>query len=532
MPKVTNEFDCDVLIVGGGPVGIGLAIELGQRGVSVIVLERSVKLHSIPRGQNLTQRTGEHFRAWKVLDGIEEATPIPRSFGNAGLVAYGSLLGDFSYDWMRRGSVGDYYFAPNQRLPQYETEKVLRARVASFDNVSVHFGSKVLSVSQNDEGANVTFEKDDQDGTLQAQYVIGCDGSRSIVRESAVIEQDIDPHDRKMVLLVFNSTELHDILERFPGKSVFNVLNPELDGYWQFLGRVDLDGNWFYHAPVPAETTLDNFDFKAYLHQAMGTEFAIDFHHIGFWDLRIAMAKSYRNGRLFIAGDAAHSHPPYGGYGVNTGLEDVRNLGWKLAAVLDGWGTNALLDSYDEERRPVFASTSQDFIGKMIEDDRAFLKKYNPERNKAEFESAWKDRAEGGNDSVTRFVPNYSSSPIVIGGEGKTGAQDKHMMDARAGHHLAPAKLSGGRDLFDQMEGGYSLLCFGPKNDVHKAFEAAAESLNVPLTVIADEDSEALKTYAIRFILVRPDHFIAWTGDDAPRDPEAILQVATGRRLS
>ena len=156
------------------------------------------------------------------------------------------------------------------------------------------------------------------------------------------------------------------------------MLHPDLKGYWQFFGRVDLGTTWFFHAPVPLGTTKDNFDFRRYLHEAAGAEFDVAFEHIGFWDLRFAIADSYRTGRVFIAGDAAHSHPPYGGYGINTGLEDARNLGWKLAAALQGWGGAGLLDSYGEERRPVFESTARDFIEKSIDTRPRFPGGFDP----------------------------------------------------------------------------------------------------------------------------------------------------------
>ncbi len=144
---------------------------------------------------------------------------------------------------------------------------------------------------------------------------------------------------------------------------------------------------------MPLGTTQDNFDFHALLHRAVGQEFDLEFDHIGFWELRVAIADSYRAGRVFIAGDAAHSHPPYGGYGINTGFEDARNLGWKLAATLQGWGGDALLDSYDAERRPVFASTARDFIERFIEEDRAFLNAYSPDKDQAEFTPEMERRA-------------------------------------------------------------------------------------------------------------------------------------------
>ena len=194
-------------------------------------------------------------------------------------------------------------------------------------------------IAQDADGVQVTIAErnSDRQRTLRADYVVGCDGSRSLVREAAGITQTLSDHDRLMVLLVFRSTGLHRLLERFPNKSFYNVLHPDLKGYWKFFGRVDLGTTWFFHAPVPLGTTKDNFDFRGLLHEAVGDEFDVEFEHIGFWDLRVAIADQYRMGRVFIAGDAAHSHPPYGGYGINTGLEDAANLGWKLAAALQGW---------------------------------------------------------------------------------------------------------------------------------------------------------------------------------------------------
>ena len=530
MAEKENEFDCDVIVVGGGPVGLGLAIDLAQRGVSVQVIERSTDVHSIPKGQNLTQRSGEHFRSWNVLEEIEAASPIPRDFGNAGMVAFKTLLGDYHYDWFKRGAVGAYYFARNQRLPQYQAEKVLRARAAELPGLTVHYGCKATAAKQDANGVEISYLVEDrgENRSLQAPYAVGCDGSRSTFRAAAGIEQNIDPRHRKMALLVFNSPQLHQLLERFPGKSIYNILNPELDGYWQFLGRVDLEGTWFYHAPVPLDTTPDNFDFATYLHKAVGAEFEIDFLHIGFWDLRITHAKTYRNGRLFIAGDAAHSHPPYGGYGINTGFEDARNLSWKLAAMLQVWGGENLLASYDAERRPVFRSTSEDFIARMIEDDRKFINAYSPNSDLEAFENAWQARAEGGNSDVTQFLPHYEGSPIVLDSAGEPGARGIHMVDARTGHHLAPVPLSKNRDLFDEMGTGFSLISIGGDAAVVAQFGAAAARLGVPLTTIEDSWENGREDYKAQYILVRPDHFVAWVGEEAPDSTEVILSRAIG----
>ncbi len=304
--QIRSGDTADVIIVGGGPVGMGLAIELGQRGKTCIVVERGCRLHNIPKGQNLTQRSGEHFKCWGVSEAIRDASTIPHDYGSAGVTAYGTLLSGYDYDWYRRAQVGKFYAAANERLPQYATEAVLRARVAKLDTVQTRFGWSATGIDQDADGVEVVCAQgpDGEHRTLRGRFAVGCDGARSRLRLSAGIEQDIDPHDRRMVLLVFRSTELQYLLKRFEGKSYFNVLKPELEGYWQFLGRVDLGGNWFFHCPVPADTTLGNFDFAALLQGAVGAQFDIEFDHIGFWDLTIAVAKSYQRDRVFIAGDA------------------------------------------------------------------------------------------------------------------------------------------------------------------------------------------------------------------------------------
>lgn len=530
-----GKTQADVAIVGGGPVGLGLSIDLAQRGISSIVIERSNTLHNIPKGQNLTQRTGEHFRSWGVVDQIRQASPIPRSFGNAGLVAYDRLLGDYHYDWFKRGSVNEFYFAENERLPQYRTEEVLRQRASEFDNITIHYDCQGQSVDQNGQGASAEILNRETGETfsVSANYLVGCDGSRSQVRQSAGIGQEIDPHDKRMVLLVFKSRELHRLLERYPGKSIYNTLKPELDGYWQFLGRVDLDGTWFFHAPVPVDTRRDNFDFHTYLHSAMGAEFDLEFDHIGFWDLRIAVAETYQAGRIFIAGDSAHSHPPYGGYGVNTGFEDARNLGWKLEAAIRGWGGDDLLASYGLERKAVFQSTSRDFINRMIVDDREFGKTFAPAKDKPAFEQAWAERASQGNADVTQFLPHYEGSPIndpVAGATDHGGARGIHMMAARAGHHLAPAELTNGQDLFDSLGRGFALIVLDGSQDVIGGFEQAALEIDLPLATIC-EDSEALQQhYRAKYVLVRPDHFVSWAGNDPAGQETAILMRAIGGR--
>lgn len=524
--------DVEVAVVGGGPVGMGVAIELGQRGVRCAVVERYRQPQPIPKGQNLTQRTMEHFQGWGVEAAVRAARTIPPEWGAGGLTAYRTLLGPYHYDWMQRELVRPYYATDNERLPQYATEAVLRRRASELPSVEVLAGWTGETVRQDDAGVQVGIVERDGGAHrfVQAKYVVGCDGARSMVREAAGIIQTLSDHDRVMVLLVFHSRGLHEKLARYPRKSFFSVLDPALDGYWKFFGRVDLGNQWFFHAPVPPGTTADNYDFRALLFEAAGEEFDVSFDHIGFWDLRVAVADTYRRGRAFVAGDAAHSHPPYAGYGINTGLEDARNLGWKLAAVLQGWGGEALLDSYSAERQPVFVSTGRDFIEKAIGADRRFLRAFDPARDRAAFEAEWAARSSGARSEVASFEPNYEGSPVVAGPPGGVcSAVGSHAFAARPGHHLAPQNLSCGRAMFEALGPGFALLALDAEGPRLQAFEQAARSLGLPLRVMTDTRAEGRDLYEADLVLIRPDNFVAWTssGDPDP-DPATLLRRAAG----
>jgi hypothetical protein len=399
--------------------------------------------------------------------------------------------------------------------------------------VQALFGWDVESVAQDAGGviATIRSRASGEQRTVRAAYLVGCDGSRSRVREQAGLTQTLTAHDRLMVLLVFRSTALHELLARYPGKSYYNVLHPELKGYWKFFGRVDLGSTWFFHAPVPAGTTADNFDFRTLLHEAVGAPFDVEFEHIGFWDLRFAIADAYRAGRIFIAGDAAHSHPPYGGYGINSGLEDVRNLGWKLAAVLQGWGGEALLDAYDAERRPVFRSTIDDFIARSIENDRRFLEMHDPQGDPVAFGRALEERARGAVGEVHAFEPHYEGSPLVWLGEGDgseggvCSAKGSHRFEARAGHHLAPATLASGGNVYDALGSGFTLLAFGARPAEVEAFRTAAAALHMPLEVVEAEPHGEVARYDARLVLVRPDQFVAWATRAEAVDPRGAGRV-------
>lgn len=519
-----------VVIVGGGPVGAALAVELGMRGVACALIERRRELPNIPKGQNLTQRTLEHFYFWGLADELRAARTMPPGYPIGEVTAYGNLMGEYWFASAGREVVRPFYFQDNERLPQYRTEEVLRRKMAALPDVDDYFGWTATDLGQNASGAWVDIERDGERLRLEADYLVGCDGGHSMVRDRAGIQRGGTDFDQVMMLAVFRSRELHDALERFPQRSTYRVMRPELKGYWQFFGRIDVGEGWFFHAPVPAAAIGDrNFDFLSIIHDSAGFKFACEMDHVGVWDLRVSVAEKYQNGRIFIAGDAAHTHPPYGGFGLNNGLEDAINLAWKLAARLQGWGGDALLESYSAERRPVFRDTGEDFIANRIKSDAVFFDTYNPATDRKAFEAAWEARRTEGGARAQAYVPNYAGSPVVWGPEGAaSGAHGEHMFKARAGHHLAPQPLSDGRNVFEELSRGFNLLAFGVEDADVAAFTDAAKSLGAPLNVIRDTFEGERRRYECRMTLVRSDQFVAWTGDAAPTEARAILAKAAG----
>ncbi len=524
-----RRIQTSVIVVGGGPVGLGLAATLGKARIPCVVLERRIEPSMIPKGQNLTARSLEHFYSWDCADELRAARLLPQGFPIGGITAYESLAGEYWYAPAGREAVSDFYYQRQERLPQYLTEAVLRTRVASFDPVTTLFGWSATSVWAENDGVRVTAVEDSGGARCEIEgfYVVGCDGARSMVREQAGITCSGADFDQRMVLAVFRSRDLDAGLDRFPPRTTYRVLHPELEGRWWFFGRVDAAGTWFFHAPVPRDATAGNLDIHSLVERAAGFPAACDFQHVGFWDLRVSIADTYRQGRAFIAGDAAHSHPPYGAYGLNTGLEDAVNLGWKLAAVLKNWGGPQLLDSYTQERRPIFVETGE-AITDGIAKDRAFLARYSPQRDRGEFEHAW-SRLTAGDTAPPSYEPHYEGSPIVWGPrDSACGTHGNHTFEARAGHHLAPASLSSGCNIFEELGRGYALVALTGDRRPAAAFQAAAGKLRMPLRVLADTFDGQRTAYKRRFILVRPDQYVAWTGNELPANATGLLRRVAG----
>lgn len=520
-----------VIVVGGGPVGLALAVDLGLRGINCTVVERRTEDHRIPKGQNLTQRTLDLFYGWGIADELRSRRLIRPDFPGNFIVAYGDLMSEHWYSAVYRTAADRYYFQRSERLPQYLTEGVLRERLGGIPAVGVRRGWTAQGIRQSEHGAAVEIVERDGRGreTIEAEYVVGCDGSGSFVRESMGLPSSGTDYEETMVLAVFRSPALNERLGRFPPAYIYRVIDRELRGYWRFLGRVDEHESWFFHEPVFDGTARGEEAVKAQLRRAAGFDLDCVFDHIGYWDLRVSIADGFRTGRVFIAGDAAHSHPPYGGYGLNTGFEDAANLGWKLAAVLQGWGGEALLESYSAERQVVATDTAGRFIDNRISEERELFERVHPGRGAAEFARGWEAYAREANAHLNSYVPNYQGSAVICGPPGGvTGASGTRSERARPGHYLPPWRLGSGRNVFEELGRGFTLVALDGDDGAVAQFERAATERRIPFTVVRDASPENRERAGASLVLVRPDAYVAWAGDAAPGDADAVMEQATG----
>ena len=364
----------------------------------------------------------------------------------SGIVAYRDLTSEYWYAPPLREIVNSYYFQQNERLPQYLVEYALRKKLAELANVESRFGWAAETIEQDAKGARVTIAEEGGGAreVLEADYVVGCDGGHSIVRQQIGIERAGADFNQLMVLALFRSTRIARKAQAFSAAL-------DLSGACTLISRAigsSSAGSMSARAGSSIRrcrpsTTRDNYDFHGLLQRVAGFHFACEFDYVGFWDLRIAVADKYQVGRVFIAGDAAHSHPPYGGYGLNNGLDDVANLGWKIAAKLQGWGSDALLQSYSEERQSDLQGDRPRISSRPASRRTRNFSPATARTRIAPNSSAPGRSSQGGAaPRVLTYEPHYEGSPIVFGPARRPiSARGTHTFKARAGHHLPPQLL-------------------------------------------------------------------------------------------
>jgi len=525
------QVQTQVLIVGAGPVGLTLAVDLGQRGVRCVLVERKEAPQFLPKMERCNARTMEIYRRLGIVEKVRRAgfarhypmdvfvvtslvdPPILR-------LPYPSVADAEAQ--IRSRNDGTLPREPYQLISQYTLEPLLKSEAEALPTVSVRYGHTLESFQQDVRG--VTAQVRRADGTLvevRAQYLVGCDGGTSTVREQLGIALHGQANIRELCQALFWA---EDLFERIPiGKGRhYHVADAQ-----QTMLIVQDDARHFtLHAVVE-----DDAEMARIFERVVRMPVRYELLYTGRWRQQLLLAERYRVGRVFLAGDAVHLVIPTGGLGMNTGVGDATDLAWKLAAVLQGWGGAKLLDSYEAERRPVGARAvaAARFAAQGRQAWRAAYRPCiadpTPEGQQAREEMgrlADVEQRKTNEMLGTELGYRYLGSPIVWPEPGEPPPD--RFMEYRPttwpGARLPHLWLQDDSALHDRLPPThYALLRLGGTRADTTPLERAFRSFGAPLVVLDVPDELVRDVYGFDLVLVRPDLHVAWRGNRLPQEP-------------
>jgi 2-polyprenyl-6-methoxyphenol hydroxylase-like FAD-dependent oxidoreductase len=541
---MTRELDAPVVIAGAGPVGLVLALELSHHGIGSILVERRPATTTFPKMDITNARSMELLARLGLADVVRSVGVAPQhSFD----VVFASSLAGREFARWRQPSVDDLNAeiagradgsAPAeawQRTSQEHVEAALMQRCLADPLIDVRRPWSVIEVTQDADGVQTTIAHGEtgDELVLHSAHVVGCDGAHSQVRRSLGIEQDGAEAVAALAMVHFRS---HD-RERLQAHGQFWHIYFATGG---IIISQDEDEIWTVHAMVPPDTELGTIDAVALVHQVCGVPVAIDeVLEYTIWRPNVLVADSYGAGRVFLAGDACHQVIPTGGYGMNTGVADAVDIGWKLAAVLDGWAGETLLASYEAERRPI-AIRNRDWSFRNLSVQLQLLELADPalvdetsERgaaHRAELATFVAEHAGENTSSGIELGYSYAGSPVIVSDEDAPPELDPlvYIPSTLPGSRAPHVPLPDGRSILSHFSRGLTLVDHGT-DDAERILEAA-DALGAPMThVQLDPNAPSAPVYERRMVLVRPDGHVAWRGDSAPADPGAVIQRVTGQ---
>jgi 2-polyprenyl-6-methoxyphenol hydroxylase-like FAD-dependent oxidoreductase len=525
-----------VLIAGGGPIGLALAADLGRRGIRTLLVEKRENKLNPPKMLEVSVRTMELCRQLGVVEtvrnwGFPSDWPLDSVFVT-------SMKG-FELGRVRVPPLSEKVrvsISPERGMPCPQTwfDPILQEKAQSYPHVSLRYHVELEDFVQDSDGVSATL-RDLQTGdseTVRVGYLIGCDGFDSRVRELLGIEIRGEPHidwSMTIYLRIANLDAQHDKGKAF--RYVF--VGPE--GTWSFLSIVDGKDLWRLQLVDLDESRLRNLDIPALVTRFMGGSIEYTIEDKNLWVRKRTIADRVMDGRVFLAGDAAHAHPPNGGLGMNTGIQDAFDLGWKLAAVFEGWGGAGLLESYDYERRPASARAAElslkNYRRLVSAEQRKEINSPTPEgaaTRRAIGRQLCEENERSWNPVGVHLGYIYYPSPIIEpDGTPKPqddtyGYQPTAFPGARAPHiWLAPDQ-----SILDLFGRAFVLLKFA---DVPTAaIEQAAATRGVPLKVHRINMQDAAGLYECALVMVRPDGHVAWRGNDEPLDAFGLIDTVRG----
>ncbi len=547
-----SELDADVLIAGGGPCGLVLAIELGRRGIRTALFNDRPSTTPHPAAGASQARTMEHYRRLGFVKRVRAAGLPPdyptdvayfTRFLNWELSRF-QLPGSADAQKQARSLSGSWSVAElPHRCAQMYIERILRDEAEQLPSVSLHFGSRVAGFTEYPD--HVEAEVVSADGAVEkhtASYLVGAEGARGAIRKQLDIsylgERNTDRPflAGQMYSTFFRSTEIYDLIPHARAWQYW-AINTERRG---MMLAVDGKGGFVYMTQLrPGEdpATLSDDVIKGLIYGAVGKPFDLEIITRSPWTAGLMLvAERFQQGRVFLGGDSVHLFTPTGGLGYNTAVEDAVNLGWKLAGAVQGWGGPELLASYEQERKPValrntkYARTFAESIGRFTvpaaveeaseagEEARRFAGDYLLNHARAEF-----------NIPGVTLGARYDGSPLIVSDGTQPPADSANVYEPSAcpGGRAPHAWLADGRSLYDAFHFEFTLLQLGQGADPEPILEAARK-FGVPLMLLNLVAEDLRSLYGADMALIRPDQMVCWRGDTSPADPNTLIAAITG----
>jgi len=534
-------MDCDVLIVGAGPTGLTLAIDLGKRGVRCTLIEQKERPAFLPKMERINARSMEIYRRMGLMQKIRSAGLRPDCPMDVYIVLalneppllrlhYPSV--EQAQAETRATNDGTLPLEPYQLISQYTLEPLLKSVAETIPTVSVRFGCEFLSLGQDAAGVTARVRTTGGVEDIRAAYLVGCDGGTSRVRKELSIGLSGEGNLLALRQALYRCDELFDLLPIGNGPGKGRHYHVADDKATQLIMQ-DSTKHWTLHSIVDTDEEMN-----AAFERTVGVPVNYEMLSCDPWRQNLLLADRYGDGRVFLAGDAVHLVIPTGGLGMNSGVADAIDLSWKLAATLAGWGGPNLLKSYEIERRQVgernVGASRYATIGRRkwrslwrpnIRDDTpAGQQTRHVLSTMADVEQRKSNEMIG-----AELGYRYVDSPVICNVPG--GPEHlfrEYQPTTWPGARLPHVWLSDGTPIQDHIADGYTILKRGRTKADAGELEKAIRARGAPVAVLDVPDRAAREIYGYDLILVRPDLHVVWRGHAPPEDAAAVAAIATG----
>jgi 2-polyprenyl-6-methoxyphenol hydroxylase-like FAD-dependent oxidoreductase len=518
-------LETEVLIVGAGPVGLTLAVDLGQRGVRCTLVERKDAPQFLPKMERCNARTMEIFRRMGIVEQVRAAglrADVPmdvfiiEAMNRPPLVHHPYPSVNEARRRIDACTDGTQPLEPYQLISQYTLEPLLKSIAETLPSVSVRYGCEFLSFEQDATGV----ETRTGSGTIRSRYLVGCDGGSSAVRQQLGIALNGEGDLLRFRQGLFLCEEL---FERIPidGGPGHGRHYHVADAQFTFLIMQDSTRHWTLHAALERDEEM-----RAQFESTIGIPVKYEMLYAGEWKQNLLIADNYGKGRVFLAGDAVHLVIPTGGLGMNSGVGDAVDLAWKLEASLRGWGGPKLLASYESERRQVGV--------------RNVAASRYASQGRRKWRSLWRDLEQlvavaeveqrKSNEMIgAELGYRYRGSPVIADEPG--GPEDdfrEYRPTSWPGARLPHIWLEGHTAIQDRLGRGYTLLRLGGIRENASPLGNSFKALGAPFEVLDIPDPVARDVYGCDLILLRPDMHVGWRGNSAPAEPARLAALVTG----